>query len=264
MTAKGPAILQIGFVVHPTSNIVGSSGIYFMEDGSCSSNVEFNGVLRDFELLPGGGTREIWVNATQFEWHQCPDVTMGGSKMVIEPYHSVPYTVTVKPPHVSFYSNKSPLPSYPSAYPFDRYWPRISLSEQDLQKAFETGRLVLKRKTESKSVSGTVIIDFAPPDPKLQAAGQSNPEGIGLWGDRTTHGGFLLATEKGVFIDGHPVVKEGDPVLCPIHGLSKVSRDESSGVYIGDKTVAIAGGKAECGAEILSGDTLIEVKPVKQ
>jgi uncharacterized Zn-binding protein involved in type VI secretion len=264
MAAKGPAILQIDFVVFPTSNLVMSYGIYFMSEGSCSSNVEFNGVLRDSELLPDGGTREKWVNATQFEWRECPDVTMAGVKAVIEPYSSIPYTATVEPPKVTFYSNKRPLPSYPSAYPFDFQWSPIRLSIQDLQKAFETGRLTLRRKTEKKSLSGTVTIDFAPPDPELQASGPSNPEGVGLWGDRTTHGGFLLATEKDVFSDEHPIAKEGDPVLCPIHGLSKVSRDESSGVYIGDKTVAFEGGKADCGAKILSGSTLTEVQLSKQ
>jgi len=113
-------------------------------------------------------------------------------------------------------------------------------------------------------LSGTVIIDFAPPDPELQAPDPSNPGGIGLLGDRTTHGGFLLATGKKVFSDGHSVVKEGDPVLCPIHGLSKVSRDESSGVYIGDKSVAFEGGKAECGAELLSRNRLTLVRKVKE
>ena len=257
MTSKGPAILQIDFTVFPIPTKVMGYGFLIMTDGSCSStHVEFKGVLRE--------DKGKWVNATQFEWRECPDVTMGGSKMVIEPYSSVPYTTTVEPSKVTFYSNKKPLPSYPSAYPFDRYWSRIRLSEQDLQKAFEKGRLILKSKTKSKSVSGTVIIDFAPPDPELLATNQSNPGGIGLWGDRTTHGGFLLATEKGVFSDGHPVAKEGDPVLCPIHGLSKVSRDESSVVYIDGKTVAFAGGEADCGAKILSGNTLTVVQPTKQ
>jgi uncharacterized Zn-binding protein involved in type VI secretion/uncharacterized protein YgiM (DUF1202 family) len=257
MSAKAPAILQIDFTVFPTSTEIMGYGFLIMTDVSCSStHVEFKGVLRE--------DKGKWVNATQFEWRECPNVTMAGSKMVIEPYSSVPYTTTVEPPKVTFYSNKRPLPSYPSAYPFDRYWSRIRLTEQDLQKAFEKGHLTLRRKTKTESLSGTVTIDFAPPDPKLQASGPSNPEGIGLWGDRTTHGGFLLATEKGVFSDDHPVAKEGDPVLCPIHGLSKVSRDESSGVYIGDKTVAVSGGKADCGAKILSGSTMTIVQPVKQ
>jgi uncharacterized Zn-binding protein involved in type VI secretion len=257
MSAKTPAILQIDFTVFPKPLEVMGYGFMILSELSCpSTHVEFKGRLKDFEK---------WVQATQFELIMCPIVQIGGSKMVIEPYFSVPFTAGVKSPQVSFYSSKRPLPSYPSASTLDwLHWSPIYPTEQDLQKAFEKGQLILKRKTEKKSVTGTVIIDFEPPDPKLQASGQSNSGGIGLWGDRTTHGGFLLATEQEVFGDDHPVAKEGDPVLCPIHGLTKVSRDESSGVYIGDKTVALAGGKAECGAEILSKSTLVEVQPVKQ
>ena len=257
MTGKAPAILLIDFtVITEPLEIVGYGFSIISESPFVSAasihDVEFNGAITWFKR----------AKVTQFAYDRGPVVTMGGSKMMIEPYFSVPYTVTVNPPVVGFYTNKG-FPG-PLAYTVDPQWPPIYLKEKDLQKAFEKGRLILRRKTETKSLSGTVTIDFAPPDPELQAPDPSNPGAIGLWGDHTTHGGFLLATEKKVFIDGHPVVKEGDPVLCPIHGLSKVSRDESSGVFIGDKTVSFEGGKAECGAKILSGDTLTFVEPVKK
>ena len=257
MTGRAPAILQIDFTVIASPIEIIGYGFLIMSETPFvtypSTHVEFNGDITWFER----------VKVTQFVSTGGPVVTMAGSKMVIEPYFSVPYTATVDLPKVSFYTNKVP-PKGPLVYLHDFQWSPIRLSEQDLQKAFEKGRLTLRRKTETESLSGTVTIDFAPPDPELQATGQSNPGGVGLWGDRTTHGGFLLATEKEVFSDKHPVAKEGDPVLCPIHGLSKVSRDESSRVYIGDKTVAVSGGKADCGAKILSESTLMEVQPVKQ
>jgi len=260
MTAKAPAILLIDFTVMVEPLEVIGYGFSIISESpfvsASSSHVEFEGVLKDF-------TKEQWVKATEFVSTDGPVVTMGGSKMVIEPYFSVPYKVTVQVPKGHFFSKKG-FGKGPMAYPRDFQWPTISLNEQDLQKAFEKERLILRRKTETKSLLGTVTIDFAPPDPELQASDPLNPGGIGLWGDRTTHGGFLLATGKEVFSDGHSVVKEGDPVLCPIHGLSKVSRDESTGVYIGDKTIAFEGSKADCGAEILSGKPLTFVQPVKQ
>jgi uncharacterized Zn-binding protein involved in type VI secretion len=266
MTAQGPGIFQVDFTVFPTSNLVGSYGLLIMTDVSCqSTHVDFNGVLRDVDVsYLTGRHREKWVNATQYEWRECPKVSVGGVKMLIEPHSSIPYTAGVKSPHVVFYSSKKPLPSYPSAYPFDLDWPRINLTEEDLLNAFDKGQLILKRRTEKKTVTGTVIIDFEMPDPVQQTSNLSSQKSVCVWGDRTTHGGFILATGNRVFVDGHPVAKEGDPVLCPIHGLSKVSKDETSGIYIGGKTVAVAGGKSDCGATILGEGTLILIQSAEQ
>lgn len=256
MTAKAPAILLVDFTVLATSiEIIGHGFTIISESPHItypSTHVELRGDYTWFEER---------LKATQFACFGGPVVTMAGMNSTT--YPSIPYTATVDPPNVVFYSKKGPIQGG-IVRCLDYHWLPINLTRQALQEVFEKGRLTLRRKTETESLSGTVTIDFAPPDPELQAQGQSNPGGIGLWGDRTTHGGFLLATEKEVFSEGHPVAKEGDPVLCPIHGLSKVSRDESSGVYIGDKTVAFGGGKADCGAKILNGSTLTLVQPVKQ
>jgi uncharacterized Zn-binding protein involved in type VI secretion len=165
-------------------------------------------------------------------------------------------------PRVAFYSSEGHEKGF--VFPRSTYWPPIDVTPQDLQRALERGHLTLKGKAATEPFSGTVTIDLSPSGTGLQTKGESNPGGIGLWGDRTTHGGFILATGKEVFSDGHPVAREGDPVLCPIHGISKISRDESSGVYIGGRPVAFAGGKTDCGAKILSGSTVKLVRTVKQ
>jgi uncharacterized Zn-binding protein involved in type VI secretion len=259
MTGRAPAIQITDFTVGVTPIEIFGHGFAIISENPyvtfASSHVEMSGHYTYF------GER---FKATEFASFAGPYIYMVVKNISQEkPYFPTLYTLTVHQPNVVFYSKKGHIEGGVVRC-LDYRWRPIHLTPQDLQEAFEKGRLTLRRKTEKESLSGEVTIDFAPPDLELQAPNQSVSGGIGLWGDRTTHGGFLLATGKEVFSDGHAVAREGDPVLCPIHGLSKVSRDESSGVYIGDKTVAFAGGKADCGAKILSKSPLTLVQPVKK
>ena len=259
MTGRAPAIQVTDFYVGMTPIEIFGYGFSIISETPfitfASTHVEFRGSYTYFEEK---------FKATEFASFEGPYIYMTVGNMPHEkPYSPTLYTVTVHQPNVVFYSKKGHIEGGVVRC-LDYRWQPINLTTQDLQEAFEKGRLTLRRKTEKESLSGEVTIDFAPLDLELQAPNQSVSGGIGRWGDRTTHGGFLLAAGKEVFSDGHSVAKEGDPVLCPIHGLSKVSRDESSGVYIGDKTVAFAGGKVDCGAKILSKSPLTLVQPVKQ
>ena len=188
MTGRAPAILMINFIVMAAPIEIVAHGFSMISESPFitypSTHVEFRGEFTWF------GRR---VKATQFASHRGPDVGISGMNMTIEPYFSVPYTVKVFLPKVFFYTekgwNKGPL-----VYPHNIEWLPISLTRQALQEALEKGRLILRRKMETESLSGTVTIDFLPIDREFQAPGQSDSGGIGLWGDRTTHGGFLLAT----------------------------------------------------------------------
>ena len=258
MTGRSPAILIIDFTVGVTPIEIFGHGFSIISETPyitfASTHVEMSGDYIYF------GER---FKATEFACFGGPHIYMVVRNMTYEkPSFPTLYSVTVNQPNVTFYSKKGPIEGG-SVRVLDYQWKPINLTMQDLQEAFEKGRLTLQRKTETESLSATVTIDFSPLDLELQAPSQSVSGGIGLWGDRTTHGGFLLAAGKEVFSDGHAIAKEGDPVLCPIHGLSKVSRDESSGVYIGERTVAFSGGKAGCGAKILNKSPLTIVQPLK-
>jgi uncharacterized Zn-binding protein involved in type VI secretion len=257
MTGRSPAIQITDFTVGVMPTEILGHGFTIISESPyitfASTHVELDGYyIWDRERL----------KATEFASFGGPYIYMFVKELHEKPYFPTLYTLNVHQPNVVFYSKKGPIKGG-FIRCADYQWKPINLRTQDLQEAFEKGRLTLRRKTATESLSRTVTIDFAPLDQELQPPSQSVSGGIGLWGDRTTHGGFLLATGKEVFSDGHPVAKEGDPVLCPIHGLSKVSRDESSGVYIGDKTMAVAGGKADCGAKILGKSPLVLVQPVK-
>jgi uncharacterized Zn-binding protein involved in type VI secretion len=264
MTGRAPAFQIIDFTVAVASNKIIGFGFALASESpfltGASTHVEFRGDLTAFDSKDGDFKR---VKATQSTIMTGPFVLFCAKSSTHDiPYIPTRYFASVHLPRVAFYSSEGHEKGF--VFPRSFYWPPIDVTPQDLQRAFEKGRLTLREKAATGPLSGTVTIDFAPPDSKLQAQGQSNPGGIGLWGDRTTHGGFILATGKEVFSDGHPVAREGDPVLCPIHGFSKVSRDESSGVYIGGRPVAFAGGKTDCGAKILSGSTLKLVRTFKQ
>jgi len=259
ITGTAPAMLTMDFVVAVSPIDIFGYGFSIICELPLITCVSTHVALSGHYIFLGERFR-----ATEFASFGGPHIFMALQNMTQEkPSSPSHFTVTVHPPNVAFYSKKGPIEGG-IVRCLDYQWPPISLTTKDFHKAFETGRLTLQRKTETESSSGTVTIDFAPLDPAFQASRQSVSAGIGLWGNRTTHGGFLLATGAEVFSEGHPVAREGDPVLCPIHGLTKVSRDESSGVYIGDKTVAVAGGKTECGAKIVSGSTVTLVQRVNK
>lgn len=263
ITGRAPAFQIIDFTVAVASNKIIGFGFGLASETPfitrASTQVEFRGDL----TVHSGGAGLKRVKATQFTSMAGPFVLIVVKNMTHDiPYLPTLYFASVHLPRGAFYSSEGHEKGL--VIPSSINWPPIDLTPQDLQEAFEKGHLTLRGKAATEPFSGTVTIDLAPSGPGLQAQGQSNPGGIGLWGDRTTHGGFILATGKDVFGDGHPVAMAGDPVLCPIHGISKISWDDSSGVYIGGRPVAFAGGKTDCGAKILSGSTVKLVRTVKQ
>lgn len=175
------------------------------------------------------------------------------------PYEPTRYFAHVKLPNVAFYSAAGPVKGFviPRCY----HWPNIEFAPEKLADSLEKKQLILNSKDVSPSypvgerdyLRGEALITFNDPDPGIMLQQDYHDGGLTRWGSTTDHGGIVISSGKDVFCDGYAVAKEGDPVLCFIHGISKVSRDESTGVYIGDKTVAFAGCRADCGAKILNG-----------
>ncbi len=248
LASTSPAILLIDFTIGVCTMEIIGHGFSLVTENPLrtypSTRVEFKGSF-------------VWlgenIGVTQFACKGGAHVTIGGLH---------PHTMTVGVPNVLFYSDKGFIEGG-GVRTLDHHWSPVNVTTHELTKAFEKGRLVVQRKSKTKTTSGTVTIDFAPFDPGLQSVGESVSNGICQWGGRTTHGGFVLAAGKTVFSDGKPVVREGDPVLCPIHGMTTVSRNVSSGVYIGGKTVAFGGSRADCGATLQSKNTRTVVHSIK-
>lgn len=73
-------------------------------------------------------------------------------------------------------------------------------------------------------------------------------------GDKTDHGGVVLAGSVVTLVDGKPVACVGDPVSCPRrgHGGTTVIATGSPSMVIDGRMVARHGDKTACGATLLS------------
>ncbi|MHB9131175.1 MAG: PAAR domain-containing protein [Armatimonadota bacterium] len=73
-------------------------------------------------------------------------------------------------------------------------------------------------------------------------------------GDPTTHGGMVLTAASRTLVEGKPVARMGDLVLCGKHGPQPIVLGLST-VFVEGKPVARVGDIAACGARILAGST---------
>ena len=78
------------------------------------------------------------------------------------------------------------------------------------------------------------------------------------------HGGYILTTEDNVFVNGKPVARVGDKVLCLRHGMTEIVGDEDVQVYSGKQRIARVGDKTKCGAIIMGGSFNVFAGEVKK
>ena len=81
----------------------------------------------------------------------------------------------------------------------------------------------------------------------------SGPGALAVAGDCIDHGGYILPTEDKVFVNGKPVARVEDKVLCLIHGITEIVGDKSKNVFSGKRRIARVGDKTKCGAKIMGG-----------
>jgi uncharacterized Zn-binding protein involved in type VI secretion len=66
-------------------------------------------------------------------------------------------------------------------------------------------------------------------------------------------GGYVLASGRNVFVNGKPVLREGDTVLSFIYGITKIMGGQSNKVFVGKRRVATVGDSTETGVKIVRG-----------
>ena len=71
-------------------------------------------------------------------------------------------------------------------------------------------------------------------------------------GDAISHGGAIIQGSPNVFVDGRPVARRGDQVMCALHGLQFIT-SASSKVKANGQGIARIGDTTSCGATIISG-----------
>jgi uncharacterized Zn-binding protein involved in type VI secretion len=73
-------------------------------------------------------------------------------------------------------------------------------------------------------------------------------------GDKTDHGGTVVAGSPATTIDGKPIARIGDPVTCPRrgHGGTTVIASGDPSCIVDGQPAARHGDKTACGATLLS------------
>ncbi len=76
---------------------------------------------------------------------------------------------------------------------------------------------------------------------------------IVLSGDCIDHGGHVIASDTSMTVNGKPVARIGDKVICLKHGNTEIVASSGTDFTVGKKPVARIGDKTKCGAELLGG-----------
>ena len=72
-------------------------------------------------------------------------------------------------------------------------------------------------------------------------------------GDCIDHGGYVISSDKSTIVNGKPVARIGDKVLCYKHGQSEIISSGNTKVTSNKKQIARIGDKTKCGAKLLGG-----------
>lgn len=75
-----------------------------------------------------------------------------------------------------------------------------------------------------------------------------------LMGDTLDHGGSVVSGSTQTSVDGVPVARIGDKVICGKHGPTVIVTGDS-GVLIDGQPVARHGDKTGCGGSLIAGQT---------
>ncbi|KAB0530682.1 PAAR domain-containing protein [Xanthomonas citri pv. glycines] len=72
-----------------------------------------------------------------------------------------------------------------------------------------------------------------------------------LVGDQLDHGGSVVTGSAETDVDGKPVARIGDKVVCNVHGQTEIASGDAT-VMIDGKPVARHGDKTACGGALIS------------
>ena len=214
------------------------------------------GPIDKYKLEPGFGYFQI--APTDLKIFNIEDVQSWPDEMVNE------YTISLIPPHILFYSSMDDVTLSPWApYPHTKISDNISPNE--LNEGIQKGEY-----------SKTITLND-PPGPALKTTlkfhllfqslicdEKGNIGAMAVSGACIDHGGYILATDDLVYIDGKPVARVGDNVLCFRHGVTEIIGDKNVEVYSEKQRVARVGDKTKCGAVILGGSRNIYVGDKKK
>ena len=120
---------------------------------------------------------------------------------------------------------------------------------EEVQKFFQDGKF--KKTYGFGDITQELEIGYPPLGCDEQTT--STEGAIVLNGDCIDHGGYVLASDKTMTVNGKPVVRIGDEVICFKHGKTEIVASKGTDLTVGKKPVARIGDKTKCGAKLLGG-----------
>jgi len=122
-------------------------------------------------------------------------------------------------------------------------------SPEEIHAFFQQGKF-----SKSYSWGGiTQVLEIGFPALGCDEQISSTKGAIILAGDCIDHGGYVIASDKSTIVNGKPVARIGDKVLCYKHGGSEIVASGKNQVTSNKKQIARIGDKTKCGATLLGG-----------
>ncbi|MGB5530847.1 MAG: PAAR domain-containing protein [Ignavibacteriaceae bacterium] len=122
-------------------------------------------------------------------------------------------------------------------------------SPQKIQSYFQKGKFI-----KNYSADGiTQVLEIGFPGMGCDDQVSSDKGAIILSGDCIDHGGYVIASDANLTVNGKTVARIGDKVICYKHGETEIIAVEKNNVTAGKKQIARIGDKTKCGATLLGG-----------
>ena len=120
---------------------------------------------------------------------------------------------------------------------------------EEVQKFFQDGKF--KKTYRVGDITQELEIGFPPLGCDEQTT--STDGAIVLNNDCIDHGGYVVASDTSMTVNGKPVARIGDKVICFEHGNTEIVASSKTELTVGKKPVARIGDKTKCGAKLLGG-----------
>lgn len=120
---------------------------------------------------------------------------------------------------------------------------------KEIYKFFKEGKF--KKSYNAGDITQELEIGYPPPGCDDQLTSEKGA--IVLSGDCIDHGGYVVASDTSMTVNGKPVARIGDKVICYKHGTTEIVASNGTDLTVGKKPVARIGDKTKCGAELLGG-----------
>ena len=120
---------------------------------------------------------------------------------------------------------------------------------EEVRKFFQDGKF--KKTYGVGDITQDLEIGYPPLGCDFQPTSEKGA--IVLSNDCIDHGGYVVASDTNMTVNGKPVARIGDKVICYKHGKTEIVASDKTELTVGKKPVARIGDRTKCGAKLLGG-----------